>query len=64
MAAADPVDTWEYERVVDYVQRHQYTRITLQFPDDLLQHAPSVAQELQQLLLNAGSTAKVGHNGQ
>jgi diphthamide biosynthesis protein 2 len=61
MAAACPLDTWEHERLVKYIQRHNFTRITLQFPDDLLQHAPSVAQELQQLLLNKGSAAKVGH---
>lgn len=64
MAAASPVDTWEHERVVEYVNRHKYTKITLQFPDDLLQYAPSVAQELQQLLLNTGSTAKVGRTDQ
>lgn len=43
-------DVWEHHRVVEYIQQHGYSRITLQFPDDLLQHATSVAQELQQLL--------------
>lgn len=46
--------------MLQYIQRHGFTRITLQFPDDLLPHAASVAQELQQLLLASGSGAKVG----
>jgi len=52
-------DPWEHGRVVGHVQNHGYSRITLQFPDELLQHASTVAQELQQQLLQRGSTAKV-----
>jgi diphthamide synthase subunit DPH2 len=50
---------WEHERVVQYIQEHGYSRTTLQFPDDLLQHAPAVAQDLEQLLVQKGSGAKV-----
>lgn len=57
--ADDAVDVWEHSRVVSYVQRHGFSRVTLQFPDDLLAHAPTVAQKLQTRLQRAGSPAKV-----
>lgn len=59
MAALSTAVIWEHERVAQFIQGHEYSRITLQFPDDLLQHAPAVAQELQQLLVQNGSGAKV-----
>lgn len=61
--AAAAADAWEQQRVLQYIQRHGFTRITLQFPDDLLPHAAGVAQELQQLLGASGSGAKVGAGG-
>jgi diphthamide biosynthesis enzyme Dph1/Dph2-like protein len=59
MAARSSAVIWEHERVVHFIQGYEYSRITLQFPDDLLQHAPAVAQDLQQLLVQNGSGAKV-----
>ncbi|KAI8344718.1 diphthamide biosynthesis protein 2 [Chlamydoabsidia padenii] len=38
---------YEIERTVDYVQRHFYERVALQFPDDMLADATAVAQLLK-----------------
>lgn len=53
------VDVWEHKRVLDFIRNNGFTRITLQFPDELLQHAHSVAADLQKLLLLAGFKAQV-----
>lgn len=52
-------DPWQHQRVLQYIKTNGFGTITLQFPDELLQHATTVAQELQQLLRKEGSAAKV-----
>lgn len=62
MAAASPVTPdalWEHQRVAQYIFTHGFSRVTLQFPDELLSHAPTIARQLQLLLQQQGSAAKV-----
>jgi hypothetical protein len=52
---------WGLPEVVDYVLERGYKRVTLQFPDDMLEEAPVVASALQEEL--SGLTdAKVGRS--
>jgi ABC-type arginine transport system ATPase subunit len=50
---------WELKASAAYVQRNGYTRVTMQFPDDMLHDSPVVADALQTELTAAGSDAKV-----
>lgn len=56
---ADSTDVWEHQRVLQYITANDFKRVTLQFPDDLLCHAHSIARELQQLLQQHGLPTKV-----
>jgi hypothetical protein len=40
-------EAWGLREVVAYVLERGYKRVTLQFPDDLLEEAPAVAKALQ-----------------
>jgi diphthamide biosynthesis protein 2 len=51
--------TWETPRVVQYVLAHGFSRVTLQFPDELLGCAAGVAAAVQHALQQQGSSAKV-----
>lgn len=51
-------DVWCMREVVTYVTERGCKRVTLQFPDDMLEDAPTVAQALQREL-SACSDAKV-----
>ena len=52
-------DRWGIGEVVSYALERGFKRLTLQFPDDMLEEAPAVAQALQREL-SACSEAKVG----
>lgn len=52
-------DVWDISRTHDYVVDNGYSRVTLQFPDDMLEDAPLVAGTLQQHLAQGGSAAQV-----
>jgi diphthamide biosynthesis protein 2 len=52
-------DLWELKATCAYITRNNYTRVTLQFPDDMLHDSPLVADALQTELTAAGSEAKV-----
>ena len=58
MAAAENRDDWCLDETVSYVLERGYTRVTLQFPDEMLPDAPAVAAALQQEL-HGVSDAKV-----
>lgn len=60
-AAADSGrrDAWAIDEVVAYVTERGWRRVTLQFPDDMLDQAPAAARSLQEALA-AVSDAKVG----
>ncbi len=55
----DFAEAWEVRRTCDYITLKGYKRVTLQFPDDLLNDAPLVADALQQDLVQRGSGAQV-----
>lgn len=38
---------WQLPETVEFIQSRQYVRVALQFPDDLLPHAPGVAAAIQ-----------------
>jgi diphthamide biosynthesis enzyme Dph1/Dph2-like protein len=57
-------EVWELKATCAYIIRNGYTRITMQFPDDMLHDAPLVADALQSELTAAGSEAKVSLEGQ
>jgi diphthamide biosynthesis enzyme Dph1/Dph2-like protein len=52
-------ELWELKATAAYVKRNGYTRVTMQFPDDMLHDSPVVADALQTELTAAGSDAKV-----
>lgn len=52
-------EAWEIQSTCEHIIANGYTRVTLQFPDDMLQDAPLVADALQQDLVQRLSAAKV-----
>lgn len=55
----DAYERWGIAETVAYVLERGYKRITLQFPDDLLEAAPAVATALQDELKAVSDDAKV-----
>jgi diphthamide biosynthesis enzyme Dph1/Dph2-like protein len=56
--APDQLERWGIAEAVEYVLSRAYKRVTLQFPDEMLQEAPEVARGLQEEL-RACTDAKV-----
>ena len=46
----DVLDVFEVSRCVCWAKEKGLTRVTLQFPDGLLQYAPKVAKEMEERL--------------
>lgn len=55
----EPAERWDLQAAAAYVLRRRHANVTLQFPDDQLEHAPAVAAQLQAQLAAAGSDARV-----
>jgi hypothetical protein len=56
---AIPDDPWRIKDTADYVCSRRYTILTLQFPDDTLQHVGGVSSALQAECKSRGVAVKV-----
>ena len=52
--------SWRIEAAADYVCGRRFGVVTLQFPDELLQHSTRIARELQAKCREQGHVAQVG----
>ncbi len=52
------IDAWEVAATVNFIVRHGFKRVALQFPDDLLIDAPVIAHNIS-VELSAVCDAKV-----
>lgn len=50
---------WDIDRTVAYLQNNGFTRVTLQFPDDLLEQSTIVCAAIQQQCAVKGILAQV-----
>lgn len=52
--------SWRIRDAADYVVSRRFGVVTLQFPDELLQHSTVIARELQAKCREKGHAAQVG----